>query len=190
MPIPSEQVANIDLDGTVANFNKGLLTPLNLMRSPTEPEFASAHLDEPPDWLEARMSYIKQHPGFWRNLEPIPLGLQVVELIRDAGFRLNVLTKGPRRTTSAWTEKVEWAREHLPDAQVTITQDKGLVYGKVLFDDWPGYITRWLEWRPRGLVLMLDHSWNRTFKHDNVIRITSAEDFPAVIEALKARAAA
>jgi hypothetical protein len=77
----------------------------------------------------------------------------------------------------------------LPDAQVTITQDKGLVYGKVLFDDWPGYITRWLEWRPRGLVLMLDHSWNQGFQHDNVIRITSEADFPRVIEALKARAA-
>jgi 5'(3')-deoxyribonucleotidase len=185
----SELVANIDLDGTVANFNKALLAALNEIRNPdVEPEYTSAHLDNEPDWLAARMSYIKRSPGFWRNLEPIPLGLRVVELIRDAGFRLNVLTKGPKRTTSAWTEKVEWVHEHLPDAQVTITQDKGLVYGKVLFDDWPAYITRWLEHRPRGLVLMLSHSWNQDFKHPNVIRVMGDETFPDVAEALRVRA--
>ena len=76
------------------------------------------------------------------------------------------------------------------DAQVTITEDKGLVYGKVLFDDWPNYITRWLKWRKRGLVLMLDHPWNQSFFHPNVIRIKGPEDFPRVEEALAARAAA
>ncbi len=190
MSVPSELVANIDLDGTVANFNKGLLTALNEIRNPTqEREYTSQDLDDPPDWLEARMGYIKRHPGFWRNLETIPLGLRVVELIRDAGFRLNVLTKGPRRSTSAWTEKVEWSHEYLPDAQITITEDKGLVYGKVLFDDWPAYINRWLDHRPRGLVLMLDHSWNQGSQHPNVIRIKNEDDFPAVAEALHVRAA-
>ncbi len=185
-----ELVANIDLDGTVANFNKGLLSALNDIRNPAvEPVYTSQHLDNAPDWLEARMGYVKRHPGFWRDLEPIPLGLQVVQLIRDAGYRLNVLTKGPKRSTSAWTEKVEWAQEHLPDAQVTITMDKSLVYGRVLFDDWPAYITPWLERRPRGLVLMLDHSWNQGFKHPNVVRITSKADFPDVAEALRIRAA-
>jgi 5'(3')-deoxyribonucleotidase len=183
-----ELVANIDLDGTVANFNKALLAALNLIRNPLEPVYTSEHLDNPPDWLEERMGYIKRSPGFWRNLEPISLGMQVVDIIREEGYRLNVLTKGPRRSTSAWTEKVEWAKEFLPDAQVTITQDKGLVYGRVLFDDWPIYITRWLDHRPRGLVLMLDHSWNQNFQHPNVVRIRGDADFEAVRAALKARA--
>lgn len=185
----SELVANIDLDGTVANFNKGMLTILNETRNPIEPEYTSKELDNPAPWLEARMWYIKRHPGFWRNLEPIPLGLKVVKLIENAGFHLNVLTKGPKKTTSAWTEKADWAAIHLPDAHVTVTTDKGLVYGKVLFDDWPDYITRWLEWRPRGLVLMLDHPWNQGFEHQNVIRITGESSFPAVVAALQARAA-
>lgn len=189
MPIPPELVANIDLDGTVANFNKGLLSALNEIRNPIEPEYTSQHLDNPPDWLEARMGYIKRHPGFWRNLEPIPIGLQVVDLIRDAGFRLNVLTKGPKRSTSAWSEKVEWSHEHLPDAQVTITESKSLVYGKVLFDDWPAYVSGWLRWRPRGLVLMLDHPWNQEYSHPNVVRIRGEGDFPEVQRTLALKVA-
>tara|TARA_Y100000310_G_C20512920_1_gene729762 strand:+ start:436 stop:588 length:153 start_codon:yes stop_codon:yes gene_type:complete len=48
---------------------------------------------------------------------------------------------------------------------MTITEDKGIVYGKVLVDDYPCYIKRWLENRPRGLVIMPAHSYNRDFEH-------------------------
>ncbi len=183
----SELVALIDLDGTVANFNKALEGGLNEMRGPNEAVFTYADLEETQPHIEARMRAIKRVPGFWRNLEPIPLGMDVLSLIRGAGYQLNVLTKGPRQNNPAWTEKVDWAQEHLPDAQVTISQDKGLVYGKVLFDDWPPYIERWLTWRKRGLVLMLAHPWNEGYAHRNVIRIRGPEDFDAVQEALYRR---
>ncbi len=183
-----EDVANVDLDGTLADYNKALLAALESMRSPGEPKLEG---DDPfrntPSWLDARMMYVKNRPGFWLNLEPIPLGMEVLDLIREH-FKINILTKGPVRTTIAWTEKAEWARKYVPDAQVTITDDKGLVYGKVLFADWPPYIERWLQWRKRGLVLMLDHPWNRDFKHPQVIRIRNREDFPEVQRALATRA--
>lgn len=183
----SELVALIDLDGTVANFNKSLEGSLNEMRGPGEAPFTYADLEEAPPHIEARMRAIKRVPGFWRNLEPIPLGMDVLSLIRAAGYQLNVLTKGPRRNNPAWAEKVDWAQEHLPDAQVTISQDKGLVYGKVLFDDWPPYVERWLTWRKRGLVLMLAHPWNENFSHENVVKIRGPEDFDKVQEALHLR---
>ena len=49
-------------------------------------------------------------------------------------------------------EKVQWCDRHLADFphQITITMDKGLVYGKLLVDDWPDYVLRWLRWRKRG----------------------------------------
>jgi hypothetical protein len=87
-----------------------------------------------------------------------------------------ILTKGPYNATSAWTEKVQWCREHIYYVPITITEDKSLVYGKVLVDDWPPYVTQWLEWRPRGLVIMPDQPWNQDFIHPNVFRYRGHQD--------------
>ena len=83
-----------------------------------------------------------------------------------------MLTKGPLSSPNAWSEKVEWCKEHLPDADVTISQNKALVYGRVLVDDYPPYFLPWLEHRPRGLVVCVAHPWNAEAAHPNVIRYT------------------
>ena len=56
-----------------------------------------------------------------------------------------------------------------------MTQDKSFTYGRVLVDDWPDYVTSWLEHRPRGLVVMPAHPWNVDFNHPNVIRYDGSE---------------
>jgi hypothetical protein len=91
--------------------------------------------------------------------------------MKEIGFKPHILTKGPYKATRAWSEKYEWCKQNVPNVSVTITEDKGLVYGKVLFDDWPPYIQRWLKWRPRGFVLMLEHPYNSGFEHPQVIRV-------------------
>ena len=48
--------------------------------------------------------------------------------------------------------------------------DKGLVYGKMLVDDHPEYVLRWLKWRKRGFVIMPDQPWNQGFEHDQLYR--------------------
>ena len=53
---------------------------------------------------------------------------------------------------------------------IHITQDKSVHYGKVLVDDYPGYIEAWLEHRPRGLVIMPAHDHNKDFVHAQVVR--------------------
>jgi 5'(3')-deoxyribonucleotidase len=126
--------------------------------------------DDSIPYLKARRDLIKKQPGFWRNLVPIPEGFAIVEHMRKIGFELHILTKGPHNTTSAWSEKVDWCREFVPDAQVTVTENKSLTYGRVLFDDWPPYIKGWLKRRPRGQVIMLDSHENREFDHPNVFR--------------------
>ena len=164
-----ENVALFDLDGTLANYEKSLRKELDLIKSPDEvyPE----DLWNGAEWLENRMSMIKKTPGFWSNLEKIKAGFEVLETAYDVGFENMILTKGPRKTHSAWTEKVIWCENNIDeDYSVTITHDKGLVYGRVLCDDWPPYIKRWLEWRPRGLVIMLDWHYNKDFNHSNVFR--------------------
>jgi len=171
-----ERIALIDMDGTVVDYDGQMKRDLEALRSPNEPPYDALGPQDHAPHIEARMSVIKRQPGWWRNLPEYPVGMGVVAMLRELGFSLNILTKGPYRTTAAWMEKVDWVRSHIPDAAVTITEDKGLVYGKVLVDDWPPYIQRWLAWRPRGLVIMPDHPWNADFTHPNVIQYDGCKD--------------
>jgi 5'(3')-deoxyribonucleotidase len=169
-----DRIALIDLDGTVADYDSALRDAMRTLQSPDEPPYAQRH-HEPPH-VEARRKMIQRQPGFWRTLKRLPLGFEVVEELRSLGFVLHVLTKGPSTTPSAWSEKVEWCREHLPDALVTVTSDKSLVYGRVLFDDFPPYFAPWLAVRPRGLVVCVAHPWNEGYanggpeEHERVLR--------------------
>lgn len=173
-PATSKPVALLDLDGTLADYDKAMTTALAALRGPNEPDPADKHEDDPA-WLQNRRSLIKALPGFWRNLAPIERGFQVVTALRELKFDLMVLTKGPSKAPNAWTEKVLWCQEHIPDAKVTITEDKSLTFGRVLVDDWPPYFTGWLECHPHGLVVMVDHPHNRTFEHPSVFRYRTAE---------------
>jgi hypothetical protein len=82
-----------------------------------------------------------------------------------------ILTQGPKKFPDSWAGKKAWVGKNLgEDADITITRDKGLVYGKILVDDFPGYAERWLSWRERGLVIMPANEENKNFHHPQVIR--------------------
>jgi hypothetical protein len=161
-------VALIDMDGTLCDYQGALLRDLESLRSPGEPPASEA--DSP--WLRAREQVIRRQPGWWRTLPRLQRGFDVLAELQALRFEIHVLTKGPLSTPHAWTEKLEWCQVHLPGVPVTITMDKGLVYGKVLVDDYPPYVERWLAWRPRGLVILPEQPWNRDFSHPNAIRYT------------------
>ena len=172
-----DHIALVDLDGTVADCDGALKEAMETLCSPGEPAYADRYTDgTEPSYIEARRKMVQRQPGFWRNLKKIPLGFEVVEELRKTGFQLHVLSKGPRKNGSAWGEKLEWSIEHLPDATVTVTGDKSISYGRVLFDDFPPYFLAWLKVHPRGLVICLAHPWNKEFEkggskaHPNVIR--------------------
>lgn len=189
----SDAIALIDLDGTLTDYHSAMLGELALLAAPGDPTqyspgWSNTHADaERIPWMEARCDLIKRQPGFWRNMRPIADGFRVVELLRELEFELMILSRGPIRTTSAWTEKADWCREHIPDAAITITHDKSHYYGRVLFDDYPSYVTPWLAHRPRGLVLMLEQPWNRDFEHPQVLKVPrpfTDEHVPAIRAAL------
>ena len=115
---------------------------------------------------------IKNQTGWWANLPTFDLGWDIYHVLHELGFNIHVLTKGPRSSINAWSEKVVWCEKHLVDTRdsITITGDKGLVYGKVLVDDYPGYMNDWLEHRPRGLGIMPAHHYNKGYEHPNVVR--------------------
>ncbi len=185
-----ELVALIDMDGTIAAFDGAMQRDLARVQSPEEGSSVVGPDDQDdPAWLRARKNLIKSQPGWWRNLPEHSPGMQIAALLENLGFDLVVLTKGPWKATQAWSEKIEWCRAHLPHVPVTITEDKGLVYGKVLVDDWPAYGIRWLQWRPRGLLIVPAQRWNTLDQyplelHNNIFRYHGDEDRAALTERL------
>lgn len=106
-------------------------------------------------------------------------------MLREFDFELHVATKGPYNRPNAWAEKVKWCHKHLRDASVHVVDDKSLLYGKVLVDDWPAYVEKWLEWRPRGLVVMPAYGYNAHLDgHPNIIRMKVDADFKTLRERL------
>ena len=166
-----ENIALFDMDGTLCDFEGTLKSDLKKLAGPNEPEYPLHDEANTPEYIIERMRLIKKQPNWWFNLPVLNEGLTFYHLCKTVGFDIHILTKGPKHTPNAWTEKLLWSQKHLGmDIPVTITFDKGLTYGKVLVDDWPEYIERWLKWRPRGLVIMPVREYNKDFKHPNVFQ--------------------
>lgn len=163
------KIALFDMDGTLADYDGQLLRDLQSIASDLEP---------PPvlysniRYLEARRHVITSQVGWFLKLEKLKLGWDVLEIAKEIGYSITILTKGPTTKHIAWAEKVEWCNRHLSEYidGVTIAHDKGMVYGALLVDDWPDYITAWLKHRPRGLVVMPANNHNADFSHPNVVR--------------------
>lgn len=185
-------VALLDMDGSVADYDGGLKVYFDKMRSPNDPDLD--HLpDGNPPWLEARRQVVSRLPGFWRNLSPLPNGFRIVRALEEVGFDIHVLTKGPSTKSQAWAEKLDWCREHLPNASVSITERKDLTYGRVLVDDWMPYGLSWLRHRPRGVLIVPAQRWNvgcesldpqRIFRYDGIV---DDADLVNVLRAVKSR---
>ena len=152
-------IALVDLDGTLCDCSEAILERLVQLRGPNDsPE--DEVTPEPSPHILARRRIIMFTPGFWRNLKPIPAGLQLVNLLVELEFDTHVFTKGPSDNSSAWAEKFEWCRLHVPELRVIVSEDKSLVHGDVLVEDWPPYITQWRRRCPNGFVIIPAQPWN------------------------------
>ena len=167
-----DDIVLIDLDSTVADHDGQIGFDLEKLRSPDEPSFYSyVKGNKLPDYLFNRMNLIRSTSAWWENLPVIPRGMALVNLVKEIGFRIVVLTQGPKVNPAAWEGKVKWVNKNMPFcSDIVITRDKGLVYGKVLIDDYPEYIEKWVAHRPRGLVIMPDFNYNRTFTTNHLVR--------------------
>jgi hypothetical protein len=185
-------IALFDLDGSLADYDGAMVRDLDALRAPDEPPVTRANLWEldKREHVRARMRLIKGQPGWWLNLAPIPMGMEVLTLCERLGFDVHILTKGPKRHSLAWDEKVRWCQRHIgPEVDIHVTSDKGLVYGKLLYDDYPDYMLRWLRHRPRGLGIMPVGPHNRAFTHPNVVKWdgTNIEEVTRAVTAAKNR---
>lgn len=180
-----EDIALFDMDGTICDYDATLFADLEKLRGPDEPVFHPPIKDRAPAYIQERAKLIQACKNWWANLPKFKLGFDLWDLAGELEFQRMILTQGPRRNPNAWTGKKLWIDKNLgPDTDIIITRDKGLVYGKVLVDDFPKYIERWLEWRPRGLVIMPANPENQDYKHPQVIRYDGS-NLDQVREAMK-----
>lgn len=167
----SENIALFDMDGTLCDYDRGLFEELEKMRHPSEPVYSLPVRDDAPAYIKNRANLIRASEKWWENLPKLKLGWDILDAAKSLEFRIMVLTQGPRSNPSAWSGKKRWIDKNLgEDVDITITRDKGLVYGKILVDDYPGYIEKWLVWRKRGLVIMPANDANKDYKNPQVIR--------------------
>lgn len=182
--------ALIDLDGTLADLDEAVISKLMEMASPIELEdYAKNGLpNREVPYIRARRNLIMRQPGFWSSLGIIPDGLTVLNAIREIGFKPMILSKGPSTKYLAWAEKIQWVRENFPGIPVTLTEDKSLSYGKIMFDDYKPYFQPWLDVRPRGLVICLATPDNEDIEpkyKDRVFRYHGQQDYEELYLRLK-----
>lgn len=153
--------ALLDLDSSLADYTGSMTPRMRELQSPWETPYEGRDPSEKElPHLEARRKLIQRTPGFWSGLGRIETGFALVNVMREVGFPLHVLTKGPATAHNAFGEKVEWVQRHLPGIPITLSDDKSMVYGRVLYDDFAPYFESWLQHRPRGLVVCLAQPWN------------------------------
>lgn len=179
-----QNIALFDMDGTLCDHDLGLFTEMEKLRGPHELPVKSLAEKKIPEYILNRANLIRKQEGWWENLPKFKLGWDVLKEARKLGFKIMILTQGPKAKPLGWSGKIKWLDKNLPKIDVTITRDKGLVYGKVLVDDYPPYILRWLEHRKRGLVIMPANKYNKNFEHPNVIRY-DGENLKEVRKALE-----
>lgn len=171
-----ENIILYDMDGTLADYEGAVRRDLQALAGPAEPDSwtREIHGSNVAPWIERRIRCVRKQPDWWLNLKPLGQQFALLNITRGTEFTHHILTKGPRKTHEAWSQKVAWCHKHVapvvPDMKVTITEDKGLVYGRVLVDDYPDYMDRWLEYRPRGLGIMPAYEYNKDYSHPRVIR--------------------
>ena len=158
-------IALFDMDGTLVDYDGGMLESLQSLQSEYEPPLTFERMHNlPPAW-ERRRKLICKVPGWWLNLRELQLGFDVLNWAVEYGFQPDILTKGPLYSPNAWKEKVEWCQNHVTpyyeDFGMNVVTEKSRLYGRVLVDDFPPYIYNWAKKRPRGLVVMPAHCYNK-----------------------------
>jgi FMN phosphatase YigB (HAD superfamily) len=172
-----DKVALVDMDGTLCDFRGALDRDLaRVLNGRGEEVKVPACVKQEIEWL------IRRTPGWYLNLKPLQLGFDILRMLQEIGFRINILTKSSFESNNAWSEKPQWIQQHLPrDIEMTVTMNKSRYYGRVLVDDYPSHFLRWMDRRPRGIVVMPVQAWNKdTSRRPNLYPVSSGEDLEKI----------
>ena len=78
----------------------------------------------------------KHVKGFFRNLKPMPFAIESYNKLSEH-FDVYILSTAPWSNPDSLTEKLEWVKEHIPNAykNVIFSHHKDLNIGDYLIDD-------------------------------------------------------
>lgn len=134
----------VDLDGTIAHFDKEFDRQLNhhyehLTGIPRSHEQVSFNLWEgrTPEEQEA-IRHVMNLPGFYRHLEPMAGGVEAVQEMHDDGHEVHFLTAPWNTNPTCLQDKSDWIADHFGEEyrdKLIFAKDKTLVTGDILFDD-------------------------------------------------------
>ena len=168
----SERIALFDMDGTICDYVGSMKLELEKLRAPNEPVIDPFVVgdNEEYQYLWDRMELIKSDENWWANLPKYKLGFDIFKLTEELGYHNEILTQAPKKNPAALAGKLKWIINNIDgEIEFTMTRNKSRHYGKILVDDYPGYILPWLKYRPRGLVIMPLNEYNKGFSHNSVV---------------------
>lgn len=180
-----ENVALFDMDGTLCDYDGQVLRDLERLRGDSEP-YPTGSIRKMPDYIKSRIDAISATSEWWEKLPKLELGWEILKVAQELQYRIMILSQAPVDNSEAWSGKIKWLQKNLPNVDMTLTRDKGLVYGKILVDDYPKYISSWLTWKRNGFVIMPANESNANFKHKQVVRYDGS-NIEEVKEAMKMR---
>lgn len=154
----------LDMDNVLADWDEGLSRAWRSAHPHRHPHFEHrtcywAHEGCPVEDHEF-VQNLHQSPGFYRQLPPVPGGLQAANEMKSLGWDVILLTSPDEHETCA-QEKLLWVGEHLGPEWVPRTYiglDKTRIQADFLVDDRPD-ITG--VYRPTWEHVVFDRPYNR-----------------------------
>ncbi len=156
----------IDLDGVVADFNRGWTRAYNVgFDAQLVPEMVTTwdsplELTHFPD-MAAFWGWARDHGGHsvFRHLEPYPSALDSLRTLDDLGHDIVIITAKP---DWAIHDTLQWLAEHrIPTREIHITEAKHAVTCDVYLDDSPDQVTRIAAARSEtAIVCRFVRAWN------------------------------
>lgn len=117
-----------------------------------------------------------EEPGFYRNLEPIPHSIEVIQRLQEK-YDIYIVTTSPK---NALKDKAEWIEEHLPFIgfkRMVYTHHKHLVDGDLLFDDAPHNLEAFQQ--KGSISVAMDYAYNRNI---DCYRVSNWLEFEATLD--------
>ena len=88
--------------------------------------------------LPETMDNADEIEGLFADMDPLPGALEAYRALVDRGHDVYILSTAPWGNPSAWSDKLQWVKEHLgliAHKRLILTHHKHLLRGDLLIDD-------------------------------------------------------